>query len=166
MRACVCVGVGVGVTVLVLVCRPLNDEQPCKLPEQAGPENGFKLLISAVNDEDNNGNFRLKMAAPVPAHVCGCVYVCVCLCVIVCVILKNNHNNDRHCYENSNAAKGNYNNAYTKVICKSLGGCLSYSHHCLLPLSNQIVEECVCVCARVGARVRDPDTSTYATHYA
>lgn len=78
-----------------------------------------------------------------------CVCVCVCLCVIVCVILKNNHNNDRHCYENSNAAKGNYNNAYTKVICKSLGGCLSYSHHCLLPLSNQIVKKGVCVCVHV-----------------
>lgn len=85
MRACVCVGVGVGVTVSVLVYRPLNDEQPCKLPEQAGPENGFKLLISAVNDEDNNGNFRLKTAAPVPAHVYGCVCVYVCACVLLSV---------------------------------------------------------------------------------
>lgn len=49
---------------------------------RAGPENGFKLLISAVNDEDNNGNFRHKMAAPVPAHVCG--YVCLCLCYCLC----------------------------------------------------------------------------------
>lgn len=109
---------------------------------RAGPENGFKLLISAVNDEDKNGNFLHKMAAPVPAHVCGCV----CLCVIVCVILKNNHNNDRHCYENSSAAQqtatGNYNNAYTKVICNSLGGCLSYSHHFALTLSYT---SCECV---------------------
>lgn len=108
---CVLVMVFVSVLVSVSVCRPLSDEQPCKLPEQAGPENGFKLLISAVNDEDNSGNFRFKMAAPVPAHVCVtvCAYVCAYarVCVIVCVILKNNHNNDRHCYENSNAAKAN-----------------------------------------------------------
>lgn len=82
---------------------------------RARPENGFKLLISAVNDEDKNGNFRHKMAAPVPAHVCGCV----CSCVIVCVILKNNHNNDRHCYENSYAAQANGNGKLQQCVHKS-----------------------------------------------
>lgn len=87
---------------------------------RAGPENGFKLLISAVNDEDNNGNgnFRHKMAAPVPAHVC--MEMCVFVCVIVCVILKNNHNNDRHCYGNSTEeALANGNGKLQQCVYKS-----------------------------------------------
>jgi len=76
---CVCEQVCVCVCLHVVL---LNDEQPSKLPTptiaggQAAPENGFKLLISAVNDEDKNGNLSSKWR-----HLYSAFSVDVCVCM-------------------------------------------------------------------------------------